>query len=163
MQTRCSKCRYDYRKGPVSVRQQAQSKLFPVTVTAEPNSVTLPGIAPVRARPGSIHIELPGRAVISVEAGLILNLCEQFWGAYCGDRPEVRIDAGFHPRFRTLSGQSCALGDGFRSPSQLLWNDQGRSNRIWLKSQEMVGSTPPNWRMGAARRSSGTRNAPGQF
>ena len=62
--------RYEYRKGTLGVRQQAQSKLLPVTVTAEPNSVTLPGIASVTTPSGSIHIELPGRAVISVEAGV---------------------------------------------------------------------------------------------
>jgi len=48
----------------------SQTKLVPVTVTAEPNRVTLPGIAPVTAPSGSIDIELPGRAVISVEAGV---------------------------------------------------------------------------------------------
>ena len=36
--------RYEYRKGTLGVRQQTQSKLLPVTVTAEPNSVTLSGI-----------------------------------------------------------------------------------------------------------------------
>jgi transposase-like protein len=39
--------RHEYRKGALGVRQQAQSKLLPVTVTAEPNSVTLSGTAPV--------------------------------------------------------------------------------------------------------------------
>src|ERR1700751_2088619 len=51
--------RYEYRKGTLGVCQRTQTKLVPVTVTAEPNSVTLPGIAPVTARSGSIHIELP--------------------------------------------------------------------------------------------------------
>src|ERR1700678_1915852 len=49
--------RHEYRKGALGVRQQAQSKLLPVTVTAEPMSGT--ALAPA----GSIHIELPGRAV----------------------------------------------------------------------------------------------------
>ena len=61
--------RHEYRKGALGVRQQAQSKLLPVTVTAEPNSVTLSGMAAAVGPSGSIHIELPGRAVISVEAG----------------------------------------------------------------------------------------------
>ena len=61
--------RYEYRKGTLGVYQRTQTELMPVTVTAEPNSVTLPRIAPVTAPSGSIHIELPGRAVISVEAG----------------------------------------------------------------------------------------------
>ncbi len=73
--------RYEYRKGTLGVRQQAQSKLLPVTVTAGPNSVTLPGIAPVTARSGSIHIELPGRAVISVEAGVDPELVRTVLGS----------------------------------------------------------------------------------
>src|SRR5450755_316385 len=51
--------RYEYRKGTLGVRQQGQTRLLPVTVTGEPNSVTLPGIAAVTAASGSIHIELP--------------------------------------------------------------------------------------------------------
>ena len=73
--------RYEYRKGTLGVRQQAQSKLLPVTVTAEPNSVTLPGIGPVTAPSGSIHIELPGRAVISVEAGVDPELVRTVLGS----------------------------------------------------------------------------------
>jgi hypothetical protein len=61
--------------------QQAQTKLVPVTVTAEPNGVTLPGIAPVTAPSGSIHIELPGRAVISVEAGVDPELVRTVLGS----------------------------------------------------------------------------------
>jgi transposase len=61
--------RHEYRKGALGIHQQAQSKLLPVTVTAEPNSVTLSGMAAAVGPSGSIHIELPGRAVISVEAG----------------------------------------------------------------------------------------------
>ena len=73
--------RYEYRKGSLGVRQRAQSKLLPVTVTAEPNSVTLSGIASVTARSGSIHIELPGRAVISVEAGVDPELVRTVLGS----------------------------------------------------------------------------------
>jgi transposase len=62
--------RYEYRKGTLGVRQQGQTNLMPVTVTADPNSVTLAGVAPATSASGSIHIELPGRAVISVEAGV---------------------------------------------------------------------------------------------
>jgi transposase len=61
---------YEYRKGTLGVRQQAQARQMPVTVTAERNSVTLPGIVPVIAPSGSIRIELPGRALISLEAGV---------------------------------------------------------------------------------------------
>jgi transposase len=62
--------RHEYRKGSLGVGQQAQTRLVPVTVTAEPNSVTLSGMAAAVGPSGSIHIELPGRAVISVEAGV---------------------------------------------------------------------------------------------
>jgi len=73
--------RYEYRKGTLGVRQQGQTRLMPVTVTAEPNSVTLPGMAAVSAPPGSIHIELPGRAVISVEAGVDPELVRTVFGS----------------------------------------------------------------------------------
>ncbi len=73
--------RYEYRKGTLGVRQQGQTKLMPVTVTADPNSVTLPGIAPITAASGSIHIELPGRAVISVEAGVDPELVRTVLGS----------------------------------------------------------------------------------
>ena len=73
--------RYDYRKGTLGFDQQAQTRLVPVTVTAEPNSVTLPEIAPVTAPSGSIHIELPGRAVISVEAGVDPELVRTVLGS----------------------------------------------------------------------------------
>ena len=73
--------RYEYRKGTLGVRQQGQTKLMPVSVTADPNSVTLPGIAPITAATGSIHIELPGRAVISVEAGVDPELVRTVLGS----------------------------------------------------------------------------------
>jgi hypothetical protein len=41
-----------------------------VTVAAEPTSVMAPEVAPVAASSGSIHIELPGRALVSVESGV---------------------------------------------------------------------------------------------
>ena len=73
--------RYEYRKGTLGVRQQGQTRLLPVTVTGEPNSVTLPGIAAVTAASGSIHIELPGRAVIRVEAGVDPELVRTVLGS----------------------------------------------------------------------------------
>ena len=73
--------RYEYRKGTLGARQQGQTKLMPVTVTTDPNSVTLPGIAPITAATGSIHIELPGRAVISVEAGVDPELVRTVLGS----------------------------------------------------------------------------------
>jgi len=72
--------RYEYRKGTLGVRQQGQTRLLPVTVTGEPNSVT-PGIASVTAASGLIHIELPGRAVIRVEAGVDPELVRTVLGS----------------------------------------------------------------------------------
>ena len=73
--------RCEYRKGTLGFGQQAQTRLVPVTVTAEPHSVTLHGIAPVTAPSGSIHIELPGRAVISIEAGVDPELVRTVLGS----------------------------------------------------------------------------------
>ena len=73
--------RHEYRKGNLGVGQRAQTRLMPVTVTAEPNSVTLSGMAPAIAPSGSIHIELPGRAVISVEAGVDPELVRAVLGS----------------------------------------------------------------------------------
>lgn len=69
--------RHEYRKGALGVGQQAQSRLLPVTVTAEPMSGTALAAAPA----GSIHIELPGRAVISVEAGVDPELVRAVLGS----------------------------------------------------------------------------------
>ena len=73
--------RYEYRKGTLGVRQQGQTKLVPVTVTAEPGRVPRADIAPGIGRSGSIHIELPGRAVISVEAGVDPELVRTVLGS----------------------------------------------------------------------------------
>jgi transposase len=73
--------RHEYRKGSLEVGRQAQTRLVPVTVTAEPSSVTLSGIAAAVAPSGSIHIELPGRAVISVEAGVDPDLVRAVLGS----------------------------------------------------------------------------------
>jgi transposase len=73
--------RYEYRKGTLGVRQQGQARLVPVTVTAEPSSNPGPEIGSVTARSGSIHIELPGRAVISVEAGVDPELVRTVLGS----------------------------------------------------------------------------------
>jgi transposase len=73
--------RHEYRKGSLGVGQQAQTRLVPVTVAAEPNRVTLSGMAAAVAPSGSIHIELPGRAVISVEAGVDPELVRAVLGS----------------------------------------------------------------------------------
>jgi transposase len=73
--------RYEYRKGTLGVRQQGQGRLLPVTVTAEHGSVAGSEVAAVRGASGSIHIELPGRAVISVEAGVDPELVRTVLGS----------------------------------------------------------------------------------
>jgi transposase len=73
--------RHEYRKGTLDVGQRAQTRLLPVTVTAELNSVPVSGMAPGVAPSGSIHIELPGRAVISVEAGVDPELVRAVLGS----------------------------------------------------------------------------------
>jgi transposase len=73
--------RHEYRKGSLEVGQQAQTRLVPVTVTAEPAGVTLSGIVAVVSPSGSIHIELPGRAVISVESGVDPELVRAVLGS----------------------------------------------------------------------------------
>ena len=73
--------RHEYRKGTLGAAQQAQTRLVPVTVTAEPSSVTGSEIGSVITRSGSIHIELPGRAVISVEAGVDPELVRTVLGS----------------------------------------------------------------------------------
>jgi transposase len=73
--------RHEYRKETLGIGQQAQTRLVPVTVTAEPSSVTGSEIGSVITRSGSIHIELPGRAVISVEAGVDPELVRTVLGS----------------------------------------------------------------------------------
>ena len=61
--------RYEHRKGIGWAASQPRTELLPVTVTAEPDSVMAPEVSPVVTPSGSIHIDLPGRALVSVESG----------------------------------------------------------------------------------------------
>jgi transposase len=63
--------RHEYRNGASWAGKRPRTELLPVTVAAGPSSSI--GVAEVSAVPapcGSIHIELPGRALVSVEAGV---------------------------------------------------------------------------------------------
>ncbi|MGC1782574.1 MAG: transposase [Acidobacteriaceae bacterium] len=62
--------RYEHRKGVGWAAGEPGTELLPVTVTSEPDSVMTPEAMPVVASLGSIHIELPGRALVSVESGV---------------------------------------------------------------------------------------------
>jgi transposase len=59
--------RHEYRNGARWAAKQPRSELLPVTVTAELGSVTPPEAPPVAASSGSIHIELPDRALVRLE------------------------------------------------------------------------------------------------
>lgn len=61
--------RHEYRKGAQWAGKEARAELLPVTLAAEPNPVMQPVASPP-ASPGSIHIELPGRALVRVESGV---------------------------------------------------------------------------------------------
>jgi transposase len=62
--------RYEYRNSAGWAAKQLRTELLPVTVAAEPSSVMAPEVAPVATPSGSIHIELPGRALVSLESGV---------------------------------------------------------------------------------------------
>lgn len=73
--------RHEYRKGVQWSGKLATTKLLRVTVTAEPRTRTEPEVAPVVTPPGSIHIELPGRALVSVESGVDPDLVRTVLGS----------------------------------------------------------------------------------
>lgn len=63
--------RYERRKGVGWAASESRTELLPVTVTAELDNVMASGEAsPALTPSGSIHIELPGRALVSVESGV---------------------------------------------------------------------------------------------
>ena len=62
--------RYEHRKGIGWAASHSRVELLPVTVSSEPESVMSPELAPLAVSSGSIHIELPGRALVSVESGV---------------------------------------------------------------------------------------------
>jgi transposase len=65
--------RYEYRKQTSGVCSEAKAELLPVTLAAGSKPIKDEGFPPVPPS-GSIHIELPGRAVISVESGVDTSL-----------------------------------------------------------------------------------------
>ena len=67
--------RHEYRKGTGWAARRPRAQLLPVTVTAEPSSIAVAEVASVPSpSTGSIHIELPGRALVSVEPGVDATL-----------------------------------------------------------------------------------------
>ena len=76
--------RYEHKNGVGWAVKKPQAKLLPVTVVAEPSSVVVPEVAsaPVPTPPSAtIHIELPGRALVSVEAGVDPDLVRAVLGS----------------------------------------------------------------------------------
>lgn len=76
--------RYEYRNGTGWAAKEPRAKLLPVAVVAEPSSAIVPEVvsAPVTTPPSaSIHIELPGRALVSVEAGVDPELVRTVLGS----------------------------------------------------------------------------------
>jgi transposase len=62
--------RHEHRKGIGWAASQTRTELLPVTLAVEPDSMMAPEAMPVAASSGSIHIELPGRTLVSVESGV---------------------------------------------------------------------------------------------
>ena len=62
--------RYEHRRGIGWAAGRARAELLPVTVTAEPDSMVTPEAVPIADSSGSIHIELPGRGLVTVENGV---------------------------------------------------------------------------------------------
>ena len=76
--------RYEHKNGVGWAVKQPRAKLLPVTVVAEPSTVVVSEVAPapVPTPPlASIHIELPGRALVSVEAGVDPELVRTVLGS----------------------------------------------------------------------------------
>ena len=66
--------RYEYRNGASWAAKRPRTELLPVTVAAEPSSVAVAEVSAAPVPCGSIHIELPGRALVSIEAGVDAGL-----------------------------------------------------------------------------------------
>jgi transposase len=67
--------RYEYRKGILPPRaKQATAELLPVTLAKEPSIAIVPEITAPASPSGSIYIELPDRALVSVENGVDATL-----------------------------------------------------------------------------------------
>ena len=62
--------RHEYRKGALWAGKEATSELVPVTLAVEPGSTMELEVAPALDSSRSIHIELPGRALVTVESGV---------------------------------------------------------------------------------------------
>jgi transposase len=76
--------RYEYKNGVGWAAKQSRTKLLPVTVAREPSCIVVPECASTPSSApssASIHIELPGRALVSVEAGVDPELVRTVLGS----------------------------------------------------------------------------------
>jgi transposase len=62
--------RHEYRKRALWAGKEARSELLPVTLAVEPGNTKELEVAPPSYSSRSIHIELPGRALLTVESGV---------------------------------------------------------------------------------------------
>jgi transposase len=76
--------RYEHKNGVGWAANQSRTKLLPVAVVPEPSCTVVPQAAPTTPSAtlsASIHIELPGRALVSVEAGVDPELVRTVLGS----------------------------------------------------------------------------------
>ena len=62
--------RYEFRKGIGWAAGRTYTELLPVTLASEPDTVATPGATSTADCSASIHIELPGRGLVTVENGV---------------------------------------------------------------------------------------------
>ena len=62
--------RYEFRKGTGWAAGRTYTELLPVTLASEPDTVATPEAVSAAGSCGSIHIELPGRGLVTVENGV---------------------------------------------------------------------------------------------
>lgn len=76
--------RYEYKNSVGWAANQSRAKLLPVSVVAESSCIVVPEVVstpPPAPSSASIHIELPGRALVSVEAGVDPELVRTVLGS----------------------------------------------------------------------------------
>jgi len=62
--------RYEHRRGIGWAAGRPRTELLPVTLTSEPDSMVTPEAARAADYSGSIHIELPGRGLVTIGDGV---------------------------------------------------------------------------------------------
>lgn len=76
--------RYEHKNSVGWAAKQSRAKLLPVAVVVEPNCIVAPEVAstpPPAPSSASIHIEFPGRALVSVETGVDPELVRTVLGS----------------------------------------------------------------------------------